>query len=270
MNETNYNFKHQLNRHSSIPLHQQLELVLKEKIKDGTINIDEKLPSENELMGLFGVSRQVIRQCLTGLRHQGLIYTKHGLGSFVSPKKIDKSLAALQSFHKTMKESNLDINVEITTKAIVPTPELLYELLETDEPELFFLERVSYHDNVPISIVISYLSINNNRLDKLMNFSDGSLYEFLDKQFGISFHQSSNMIEVYFAQEYESQLLDVALGTPLLEISGQSYYNEKPMEYSRVIYPAAMVRFHFESHLKSDTNTENIYSKNNLNRNYSD
>lgn len=56
---------------------------LRTRIVDGVIQPGEKLPSENTLIGEFGVSRTVVRAALTRLQAEGLVETERGRGSFV-------------------------------------------------------------------------------------------------------------------------------------------------------------------------------------------
>jgi GntR family transcriptional regulator, transcriptional repressor for pyruvate dehydrogenase complex len=55
---------------------------LRSRIVDGVIQPGEKLPSENTLIGEFGVSRTVVRAALTRLQAEGLVETERGRGSF--------------------------------------------------------------------------------------------------------------------------------------------------------------------------------------------
>ncbi|WP_349930549.1 FadR/GntR family transcriptional regulator [Glutamicibacter mishrai] len=55
---------------------------LRERISSGDIAAGEKLPSENTLIASHGVSRTVVREAITRLQTEGLIYTRRGAGSF--------------------------------------------------------------------------------------------------------------------------------------------------------------------------------------------
>lgn len=57
---------------------------MKEQILSGDWEPGEKIPSENELTKLFGVSRISVRQALQKLTAVGLIETRVGEGSFVN------------------------------------------------------------------------------------------------------------------------------------------------------------------------------------------
>ncbi|WP_026544854.1 FCD domain-containing protein [Arthrobacter sp. 35/47] len=55
---------------------------LRRRIVDGTIPSGEKLPSESALLAEFGVSRTVVREAISRLQAEGLVYTRRGSGSF--------------------------------------------------------------------------------------------------------------------------------------------------------------------------------------------
>ncbi|KAB2863487.1 MAG: winged helix-turn-helix transcriptional regulator, partial [Exiguobacterium chiriqhucha] len=56
-----------------------------EWIKDGTVRPGEKIPSENELVQSFGVSRHTIRQAVGELVNEGYLYREQGSGTYCSP-----------------------------------------------------------------------------------------------------------------------------------------------------------------------------------------
>lgn len=62
---------------------------LLEKIVAGELKEGDKLPSENDIAQAFQVSRPVIREALLRLQADGLIYTRHGSGSFVNVRPPD-------------------------------------------------------------------------------------------------------------------------------------------------------------------------------------
>jgi len=62
---------------------------LKMLILNGEWKQGQKLPSENDLKELFGVSRVSIRESLERLKSLGLIETRHGSGSYVCEFKHD-------------------------------------------------------------------------------------------------------------------------------------------------------------------------------------
>ena len=238
-----------LDRHSPIPLHQQLSDLLAEAIRKGQLKPREQLPSENDLIDRFNVSRFVVRQTLNNLGRQGMIYTEQGRGSFVAAQKIIKPLDILQSYHAGMKKAGIDVDVRIIRKSIVTPPEDIARQLALKRNEkVILLERVAYTHDSPLNLLISHIALGSHDQKILVHFEGGSLYDFLAKECDIQLKSSRNNIEITFAGENESRLLNWARGSVLLEISGVSYdQSRKPVEYSRVVYPGSMFRFQFDS-----------------------
>jgi GntR family transcriptional regulator len=244
-----------LDRHNPVPLYQQLCDILSDKIRTDELHPGEQLPSENDLINLFNVSRFVVRQTLTSLVRQGLIFTEQGRGSFVASPKIIKPLDVLQSYQAGMKKARIEVDVRIITKNIVPVSQNIADKLSIAHDEkVLMLERIAYHNNAPLNLLVSYISIRNWGGEKLMSFSGGSLYEHFSKVCGIRLSRSLSDIEVIFAKEDESQKLNLARGTVLLQISGVSFdISGIPVEYSRVIYPGSMFGFQFESYIPTES-----------------
>lgn len=61
---------------------------LMQKIAEGEFAIGDKLPTEPELMTLFGVGRSTVREAVRNLSNTGLVRVRQGLGTFVEEKKI--------------------------------------------------------------------------------------------------------------------------------------------------------------------------------------
>ena len=68
---------------------------LKDQIANGNWKPGEKLPSETELAGVFGVSRVTIRNALQRLSTMGLVETRFGEGSFVKEADLGQQMKAI-------------------------------------------------------------------------------------------------------------------------------------------------------------------------------
>ena len=63
--------------------HQLVERLLAQ-IRTGKIALGAKLPTEAEIIAAHGVSRTVVREAISRLSAQGVVVTRHGIGTFVS------------------------------------------------------------------------------------------------------------------------------------------------------------------------------------------
>ena len=57
---------------------------LTEEIAGRRLSPGSRLPTEQQMMAAFGVSRTVVREAVAALRAEGLVETRQGLGAFVS------------------------------------------------------------------------------------------------------------------------------------------------------------------------------------------
>jgi DNA-binding FadR family transcriptional regulator len=62
----------------------QLASWLREEIVSGRVTLGTRLPGEEALKRDFGVDRSVVRRAVQLLRAEGLVVTRHGVGSFVT------------------------------------------------------------------------------------------------------------------------------------------------------------------------------------------
>jgi GntR family transcriptional repressor for pyruvate dehydrogenase complex len=61
----------------------QLSKALRARIDGGDLRPGDKLPSEQELVERYGVSRTVVREAISSLRASGFVATQQGVGAFV-------------------------------------------------------------------------------------------------------------------------------------------------------------------------------------------
>lgn len=64
----------------------QIAAWIRARIADGTYPAGSRVPSQHEIVKMFGVAKGTALKALESLRESGEIYTVSGLGSFVSPK----------------------------------------------------------------------------------------------------------------------------------------------------------------------------------------
>ncbi|MFP9097971.1 GntR family transcriptional regulator [Flavobacterium sp. RHBU_24] len=142
-----------IDHYSPIPLHIQVEQLLRSLINLPEYKNGAFLPREVELSQRLGVSRNTIRQAANKLENEGLITRKKGVGTKVSSKDITTNLSEWHSFTQEMSSmgipfKNLKLEIEWTTvnqkianflNIDVDTKILkLSRLKGTDEPFVFF------------------------------------------------------------------------------------------------------------------------------------
>jgi GntR family transcriptional regulator len=247
-----------LDRHSPTPLYRQLSDVMTDEIKHGVFKPDDLLPSESELKSVFSVSRHVVRQAMNNLARHGKIYTEHGKGSFVARERIEKSMGVLESYHASMQKSGLNPELKIVQKEIITAPDHVVDAMGIRAGEnLFHLQRVSYLDGKPINLLEAFVVPGDYVMEKLMQFSSGSLYTHLANIGNIRFVRCRFSVEVVFADDFESRILSVPRGSVLMKTTSVALdRNNSPVEYSSMLYPATLYRLYFDSSIEEQIGIE--------------
>jgi GntR family transcriptional regulator, transcriptional repressor for pyruvate dehydrogenase complex len=95
---------------------------LSAEITGGQLEPGAKLPTEQEMMAAFGVSRTVLREAVAALRAEGLVETRQGVGAFVvsdvqrRPFRIDPD--RLSSLDTIVEVMELRTGIEIEAAGI--------------------------------------------------------------------------------------------------------------------------------------------------------
>ena len=83
---------------SDFTLSQQVESKIEEVILQKKILPGEKLPTENELCAMFGVSRTALREALRMLAARGLISIRKGSGIYVNLYSTEEAMKPMQMY----------------------------------------------------------------------------------------------------------------------------------------------------------------------------
>lgn len=74
-----------IDKESVVPIYRQIQQFIAGQIEAGVMEPGTQLPSNRELSHLLGVSRIVVESAYAELESQGLVYGRHGSGTFVAP-----------------------------------------------------------------------------------------------------------------------------------------------------------------------------------------
>lgn len=179
------------------------------KIENNKIQSGEKLPSENEMMKEYNVSRDTIRKALNLLESNGYIQKVKGKGSFVIDiNKFDFPVSGLTSFK------------ELSTKMGVESNTLVKEL-KLMKPDNFLMKQLNLSKNDDVWKVIRVREINNKKiiLDKdffnkkyvpllTKDICENSIYEYLENELGLKISFAKKEITVQQATQEDKSYLD--------------------------------------------------------------
>src|SRR6201987_632346 len=85
-----------------LPLYAQVESVIIGRSSNGSMPPGTRLPSEDDLVQEYAVSRTTIRAAVQSLIQRGLVEIQRGKGTFVTLPKITQELTELTGFVEDM------------------------------------------------------------------------------------------------------------------------------------------------------------------------
>jgi GntR family transcriptional regulator len=225
-----------ISRNSKIPLYYQLFEILLSRIKDGTWQPDDMLPSEAELVEKYDLSRATVRQAFDMLVNQGWVYRRRGQGTFVSRPTIEQNLTRIVSFWEDMQQRGLEPGTTVLEREIIPANEdAAKELQVSPGEELASIVRLRLADGEPMSVEYSYLvhEICPGILEQ--DYANNSLRQMLSDQFNINLVYARQRIRAVPASEQLADLLNIEPNFPLLHIERVSYSDQDvPIEYLEI------------------------------------
>jgi GntR family transcriptional regulator len=224
-----------INRNIKVPFYYQLYEILLGKIVRGEWKPGDLLPTENDLLEQYQVSRSTVRQALDLLVGEGKIYRQRGRGSFVAHPPVDQALNRIISFTEDMRRRGLEPRTHVLASELVPAPDDIARRLKIEPgEELARLERLRLADDEPMSLEEAFLvhRLCQGVLDQ--DYAHFPLRETLKNKYGIRLTHARQNIRAVSAPKKIARILSIQPNTALLYIERVSFSDQEvPVEYIR-------------------------------------
>ena len=214
-------------------------------ITSGALRPGQRLGAERDLAVQLGVSRSTLRAALATLEQDGLVrrVPGRGGGTFVAREKIDRDLSRIVGVPALLRDQGYTAGSRIVSGAVVPPDPDAREALALD-PDSFVVDlvRIRLADGAPISL--EHARLPAERFPGLLERPlGGSLYQLLEKEYGVGPHQAVESLEVVSASDDEARVLGVAPGAALISITRTTVDSDGvPFEYSHDLFVAERTR----------------------------
>jgi GntR family transcriptional regulator len=232
---------------SSLPLHAQVEQLLRELIATEEYQKGKLLPNEVSLARQLGISRNTVRQATNKLVFEGLLVRKKGVGTTAAGKSVDTRINNWLSFTQEMKSKGIEIhNFEISTEWIEPEDEIALFFRIPAGKKVLKMTRLRGRKEFPFVYFISYF----HPMVGLTGQEDFSkpLYEILEKEFSVIAKLSKEEISARSADQFLARKLNIKTGDPILKRKRFVFDpGSRPIEYNIGYYRADSFIYTIES-----------------------
>ena len=204
-----------------VPKYQAIYTVLRQQILDGDFAPGEQLPPQQELADGFGVTLMTLRQAVSALESDGLVWAARGKGTFVADRPVDISVGNLSSFAQQMRSAGIDLVTDVLAVDVVAAGahQEAATALGVDPDggaDLVCLTRLRQVDQLPISLQRSSLLQGLVPLESGGDLVNESLYETIEAATGWTVAEARESITAVRLSAEEAEVLETEAGNPAL------------------------------------------------------
>ncbi|MBJ3783107.1 GntR family transcriptional regulator [Devosia sediminis] len=218
---------------------------LLERIK--SMKANELLPRERDLALELDISRSGLRQALSELENERVIYRVRGKGTYVSDKQISKH-TFITSFTRDMIDRGLVAGTRVLSRAqALAVGDVARDLDVPDGTLIYSLQRLRLADSEPMCIENVQLPAELFP-DLLREDLDTSLYNILQSRYGIEIAFTRQTIRAIVASAEQRRLLGTPRTAALLEVTRINFdARHRPIERGVSIYRGDRYDFTFNT-----------------------
>ncbi len=222
----------------NLPKYQYIINDIKNKILKNIYKIDEKIPTENELAEIYGVSRMTVNKALLDLQKDDYIYKIQGSGTYIKRRIINKEFGSSISFSSDISDIGSIPGSKLLEFSYIDfkeNPTIFKNLNLNNDDKVLFFKRLRLSDNKPVAISSTYISqkvIPELDADTLSH----SFYEYIQKKFNVKPICRNYIISATLADDFQKAWLKVK-NEALLKVSHYSYTQDgTAFEYNETYY----------------------------------
>lgn len=221
----------ELERESVRPLYEQITDRLRRDLSDRN-NFSEQLPTEENLMERYDVSRSTVRKAVQRLVDEGLLTRRQGKGTFLARPlpHIIHSIDRLAPFMETFKGAGTKIRTKLIDFSWTSELELPPQLAAWERPLLSY-QRKYESDGVAHAVVHVVLPHGIAREVNRSSIESTTVYQLLQNDLGLKLAKSEFLVSCRQPSAKLAKALEISQSTFLLVLERITYTTDgRPVE----------------------------------------
>src|SRR5512141_1935226 len=220
-------------RTEGVPVYVQIRESLRSEITRGALKRGEQLPSENDLAARYNVSRMTIRESIEDLVDEGLLYRRHGVGTFVAYPHLQRDHTRLTNFFDKAENEGLEVQAKLLKLEVIPAKPRVAEALDIPTgSHVIRVKTLRYANNVPITVHDAYMphKLFPNLVNE--NLEVQHLWILFEKA-GFRVKRAVQRLEAREASKEVANLMKIKEGAPVLFKERTVYADDgTPVEFT--------------------------------------
>lgn len=232
-----------------VSLPNQTSQYVRELIANGDYQPGQQLPPESDFARQLGISRPTLREALHSLELEGIIFCRHGVGTFVAPtygKKLESGLEVLESIERIASRIGLQTSmgkadIEERSASSAELKELGLEI----PTQILSASRAILVDNKPVAYLKDILPLEYLRMDDLTDAFHGSVLDMLIRRGKPPLSYSLTKLAAVTADPVLASLLGISPHTPLMRLEARLFsQTNQVVDYSISHFVPGYYDFH--------------------------
>lgn len=228
-----------------LPLYAQIKDALRDGILDGTWQQHERIPSESDLMQRFGVSRITVRQALSDLENEQLIFKVPGKGSFVAKPRPFQQSARLRGFGEAMHDLGIRVSNRVVSVTTVAASAVVAARLQVPEGSpLSEIRRVRFAAGEAISLDITWVRRELGERLAREDLVSRDIFVIIENDYAIPLGHADLAVDAIAADTVLAKQLEVAAGSPILRCERLTWSKAgQPIDFEYLYYRGDAFRY---------------------------
>jgi GntR family transcriptional regulator len=229
---------------SPVPLYFQIEKDLASQIANGTLAPGAQLPSEDELIAKYGVSRTTVRRAIQELARLELIEIRRGKGTFVLAQKITQEFTGLTGFVEDMVAVGKHPSAKLLEKNEVnASEEVARQLRLPIGTRVLRILRVRIADGAPVSLDETYLPMDLGQKVADDDLEIYPIFSLLEGKYETPLLEADYRLEAISADPFVAESLGIEPNAAVMLIERVSYSLEsRPVDFEKRFYRGDKIR----------------------------
>lgn len=222
---------------SEVPLYLQVSEWIRENIYKGDLTTGDRVPSENQIMEMLGVSRGTVKKAVTMLVNEGLLVQVQGKGTFVKSENISYSLGeGLLSFAESLESQHLHFETQVIESRRDVASKLVASKLgiEVGAP-ILYLKRVRSVEGEKVMLIENRINLAHCPGIEEIDFNKNNLFPTVERLSGKKIASSESRYAAKIIGAERGHYLEVHEDAPVLHLEQIVYFeNNIPLEFGNV------------------------------------
>jgi len=222
-------------------LYQQVREYISQKIGTKEWKPGDRVPSEQELVNLFGISRMTVNRALRELAEQGVVMRIAGVGTFVAEEKPQSTLVQIANLADEIRQRGHDYRCELLSiKRIAAPSEVAVMLgLRTGQP-VVQSRCVHFENEVPVQFEDRFVNPRVAPHFAAQKFDTETPAEYLLRN--VPFDEVEHVVDAMLPTAKQAQLLRMDPSQPCLVLTRRTWTAGQAVTFVRCVHPSTRYR----------------------------